>query len=62
MDILARIKKFVKTYEKDIVLAIGVVLISLLSFAIGYLVAKEQFKQPLYIEQPTGERISPQEE
>jgi len=51
MAILSRIKEFVKEHEGDIILAIGVVLISLLSFAIGYLTAKEQLKEPIRIEQ-----------
>lgn len=48
---LAKIKEFVKTHLDDIVLVIGVVLISLLSFAIGYVVAKQEGKKPLQIEQ-----------
>ena len=51
MGILAKIKKLVKVYETDILLATGVALISLLSFAAGYLVAKEQLKEPIRIEQ-----------
>lgn len=51
MPILARIKEFVKEHETDIILATGVVLVSLLSFAIGYLTAKEQLKEPIQIEQ-----------
>jgi len=47
---LSRIPTFVKTYKSDIILAIGVVLISLLSFAVGYLIAREEFKQPIRIE------------
>jgi predicted DNA-binding protein with PD1-like motif len=50
MDILAKIKEFVKAHEVDIILAMAVALISLLSFAIGYLTAKEQLKEPLRIE------------
>jgi hypothetical protein len=50
MDILAKIKEFVKEHEISIILAIGVMLVSLLSFAIGYLVAKEQLKEPIKIE------------
>ena len=51
MAILSRIKEFVKAHETEIILAIGVLLISLLSFAIGYLTAKEQLKEPIKIEQ-----------
>ena len=48
---VAKIAEFVKRYEIDIILAIGVVLVSLLSFAIGYLTAKEQLKEPIRVEQ-----------
>jgi len=44
---LARIKNFVKTYQSDIILVIGVILISLLSFAMGYIIAKTYDKPPL---------------
>ena len=54
MVILSRIKEFVKAHEVDIILAIGVVLVSLLSFAIGYLTAKEQLKEPIRIEQTSS--------
>ena len=48
---LSKIIELVKRYESDIILAIGVLLISLLSFAVGYLVAQEQLKEPIRIEQ-----------
>ena len=47
---LAKIKQFVKSYQSDIILVIGVILISLLSFAIGYITAKTQEKEPIRIE------------
>ena len=54
---LSKIKEFVKrrlsvlkTNEVSIVLGIGVVLISLISFAVGYLVAREQLKEAIQIE------------
>lgn len=47
---LAKIQNFVKKYQADIILVIGVILISLLSFAAGYLVAKQQEKEPIKIE------------
>lgn len=47
---LAKIKEFVKKNQKDIVLILGVVLISLLSFAMGYLAAKTQAKEELRFE------------
>jgi hypothetical protein len=46
---------WVKTYQKDIVLVLGVILVSLISFSAGYLVAKDQLKGPVQIE----ERLSP---
>lgn len=50
MIILARIKYFVKKHQADIILIIGVVLISLLSFAMGYISAKTQEKEPIRFE------------
>ena len=50
MQIIAKIIIFVKTYEKEIVLFITVFLISLLSFDMGYLFAKESLKEPIKIE------------
>ena len=47
---LAKIKEFVKVHQDDIILLIGVILISLLSFAAGYIVAKQQEKEPIRIE------------
>jgi len=47
---LAKLKKFVKKYQNDIILLIGVILVSLLSFAAGYITAKIQDKEPIKIE------------
>jgi len=47
---IAKIKQFVKTHLDDIILVIGVILISLLSFAVGFIVAKQQEKEPIKIE------------
>ena len=47
---LSKIKNFVKDHQNDIILVIGVILISLLSFAMGYIVAKQQEKEPIKIE------------
>lgn len=47
---LAKIIQFVKENLADIILVIGVILISLLSFAAGYIVAKQQEKEPIKIE------------
>ena len=41
---------WVKTHQADIILVIGVILISLLSFAVGYIVAKNQEKEPIRFE------------
>jgi len=47
---LAKIKQFVKENLADIILVVGVILISLLSFAAGYITAKQQEKEPIKIE------------
>lgn len=44
---LSKISEFVKKHQVDIILVVGVILISLLSFAIGYIVAKHQEKTPI---------------
>jgi len=53
---------FIKKYQEEIILVIGVILISLFSFAMGYIVAKEQEKKPLRFEEtgfiPFEENIS----
>jgi len=52
---LSNIKNFVKDHQADIILVIGVILISLLSFAMGYIMAKQGEKEPIRIEQfPTN--------
>lgn len=52
---IAKLIEFVKQHQNDIILAIGVILISLISFAAGYLMAREQFKEPIHIEEIYGE-------
>jgi len=47
---LSKILNFVKGHLDDIILLIGVILISLFSFAFGYIVAKKQNKEPIKIE------------
>lgn len=47
---LSNFKQLVKDNQNDIIMIIGVVLISLLSFATGYIVAKQQNKKPIQIE------------
>lgn len=44
-----KVKDFIDRYQNDIILVIGVILISLLSFAMGYIVAKQQDKEPINI-------------
>lgn len=51
---LSKISEFVKNYRADIILAVGVILISLLSFALGFIAAKYQGQEPLSIEEPLG--------
>jgi len=55
---IARISEFVQPWagwakkrEVEIILGVAVALISLLSFAIGYITAKEQLKEPIRIEE-----------
>ena len=48
---LSEIKDFVKTKFNDIILFIIVALLVLLSFAIGYITAKYEQKEPIKIEQ-----------
>jgi len=43
-------KAFIDQNLADIILIIGVILISLLSFAAGYITAKQQEKEPIRIE------------
>ena len=49
-ELLFRISNGVKENLADIILVVGVILISLLSFAVGYIVAKQQEKEPIKIE------------
>ena len=50
---LDKLKEFIITHQNDIILLTGVVLISLLSFALGYIIAKSQLKEPIKIEYKT---------
>jgi hypothetical protein len=47
---LSKIIKFIKSHEADIILIIGVILISLLSFAGGYITAKQGLKEAIRFE------------
>ncbi len=49
--LLSKISNGVKEHLDDIILLVGVVLISLLSFAAGYIAAKQQDKEPIKFEQ-----------
>jgi hypothetical protein len=49
-SIFTKIKQWTIAHHHDIILLIGVILISLLSFAMGYIMAKEQEKESLKIE------------
>lgn len=42
---------WVKKYQADIILVIGVILVSLLAFAAGYITAKESQKPPLIFQE-----------
>jgi hypothetical protein len=48
---LSKIVGFVKVWQSDIILFIAVFLIALLSFALGYLSAKMEDKEPIRFEQ-----------
>jgi hypothetical protein len=48
---LEKISIFVNKHKADIILFIGVILVSLLSFAVGYIVAKQQEKEPIKFEE-----------
>ncbi len=47
---LSKIRDFVKANQADIILLAGVILISLLAFALGYITAKQEDKEPISIE------------
>jgi hypothetical protein len=49
MEIITRIKSFVKDNLDDIILAITIILISLLAFSVGFIMAKYQEKLPLQL-------------
>ncbi|MEF8847298.1 MAG: hypothetical protein V5A57_02640 [Candidatus Paceibacterota bacterium] len=50
MSILDKTKRFVKRNQEDLILIIGVILISLLCFAAGYLTAVHNQKEEIKIE------------
>lgn len=59
---LSKFSQLVKKYQADIILFIGVVLISLFSFAAGYIVAKQQEKTLIKFEQVNEQRIMDKEQ
>lgn len=48
--ILSKFGDFVNKRQKEIILTIGVILISLLSFAAGYITRESQYKSPIRFE------------
>ncbi len=48
---LSKLFQFVKEYQSEIILVIGVILISILSFSAGYITGQYQEKEPIKIEQ-----------
>lgn len=53
-DMLSEIKNFVKNKSNDIMLFIIVALLVMLSFAIGYIIAKYETKEPIRIIESTN--------
>jgi len=49
-EVKMKARTFIDRYQDDIILIIGAILISLLSFAMGYIAAKQQEKEPIKIE------------
>lgn len=47
---IAKMMEFIKSHQTDIILVAGVVLISLLSFAGGYITAKQGMEKPIRFE------------
>ncbi len=52
MQMIPKIKEFVKKNRGDILLFIGVFLVSTFSFSLGYIIAKMEEKEPLEFNQP----------
>lgn len=49
-EILSKIYIWIKEHKEDIILVVGVILISLISFSMGYIAAKNQEKEPVRLE------------
>jgi hypothetical protein len=56
---LSELIKFVKRNQEDVILVAGVVLISLLSFAAGYIIAEIRNKEPLQFEERSSGLTKP---
>ncbi|MGB3988270.1 MAG: hypothetical protein WBK67_01090 [Minisyncoccales bacterium] len=54
---LSKISHFVKENQKELILLLGVIMISSLSYAFGYVVAKTESREYLEIEEPVMEQI-----
>lgn len=54
-SISGQIRQWIIDHQSDIILVVGVILISLLSFAAGYIIAKQQAKIPILIEDTSFE-------
>lgn len=50
---LSHLKNLVKRHQSDIFLSTTIVLVALISFGIGYLIAPEKDNQPIIIQNPT---------
>lgn len=57
-NLLSRFSNGVKTHREEIILIIGVILISLLSFAAGYITARLQEKEPIRFEEESSLEFS----
>ncbi|MDD2731743.1 MAG: hypothetical protein PHI53_00945 [Candidatus Pacebacteria bacterium] len=55
---LSKLFEFVKRYKEEIILFIGVVLISLLSFSVGYITAKKENKNIIRFETINDEKTA----
>ncbi len=49
---ITKIIQFVKAHQEDVLLFIAVMLVSMFSFSLGFIVAKMEEKEPLQFEQP----------
>ncbi len=58
-DILTRISNWARRNQGDIILVAGVILISLLSFAAGYIAAEIRSKEPLQFEERSSSLTKP---